>query len=129
MKVNLTALRLNPPAGSSAPIAGTGSELLASFRPIPSLPFRITSGARITAFAMNQYFEDIQTRGPFKSWHHRHEFRAETRNQVAGTVIRDVIDYEAGFGLLGDLAQGVLIGPQLQRTFQFRQRALEKLLT
>ena len=35
MKVNLTALQLNPPAGGSAPIAGPGSELLATFRPIP----------------------------------------------------------------------------------------------
>ncbi len=52
----------------------------------------------------------------------------ETLNQLRGTVIRDVIEYDVGFGLLGKLAHKLLVRRQLQRTFEYRQKALEKLL-
>jgi len=137
MRVELLELKVTAPPGvqevtatvaDGPPFAGAGSELFASYRVIPVLPFRAVSAARITAFAMNKYFEDIQTRGPFQSWHHRHEFRPEVRDGTAGTLVRDVIEYEVGFGKLGDLAQRLFVAPQLRRTFQYRQRALAKLL-
>jgi ligand-binding SRPBCC domain-containing protein len=46
----------------------------------------------------------------------------------SGTVIRDVIEYDIGFGWLGKLAEKLLISRQLQRTFEYRQKALEKLM-
>jgi len=30
--------------------------------------------------------------GPFKTWHHRHEFAAEAKEEVSGTRGRDVIE-------------------------------------
>ena len=45
-----------------------------------------------------------------------------------GTVVRDVIEYDVGFGWLGGLAQKVFVSGQLRRTFEYRQKALEKLL-
>jgi ligand-binding SRPBCC domain-containing protein len=137
MRVELLEVHVVPPPGvqavtatvsSQPPLAGAGSELTASYRVIPFLPFRAVSGARITGFVMNEYFEDIQTRGPFQSWHHRHEFQAEARRGTNGTRVRDVIDYHAGFGPLGSLAEKLFIAPQLRRTFEYRQGALEKLL-
>jgi ligand-binding SRPBCC domain-containing protein len=47
---------------------------------------------------------------------------------VKGTVIRDVIEYDVGWGVLGTLAQELIVSRQLQRTFQYRQKALETLL-
>lgn len=138
MQVELLEVHAVPPPGERAvtgtvsgepPLAGTGSELTASYRVIPWLPFRAVSGARITAFEMNHYFEDIQTRGPFKSWHHRHEFRAETRNGIIGTVVRDYVEYDPGWGLLGRAVNRLFLGPQMRQTFQHRHRALEALLT
>jgi len=46
-------------------------------------------------------FADIQTKGPFKGWHHRHEFALETRDGVGGALVRDRIECEVGFGALG----------------------------
>jgi hypothetical protein len=43
-------------------------------------------------------------------------------------MVRDVIEYDPGFGVLGDLAQKLFIAPTLQRTFVYRQKMLEKLL-
>jgi ligand-binding SRPBCC domain-containing protein len=109
-------------------LAGVGSEIVTSFRVIPFLPLRAQWTALITEFEWNHHFADIQKKGPFKNFHHRHELTAEVRGQATGTVVRDVIHYEVGFGWLGTLAQQLFIRRQLQRTFEYRQQALEKLL-
>jgi ligand-binding SRPBCC domain-containing protein len=133
----LLGLKLAPPPGVAAgsatitdraPLAGVGSEIVTSFRVVPFLPFRAEWTAVITEFEWNHHFADVQKRGPFKSFHHRHELTEETQNQANGTVIRDVIEYDVGFGFLGELAQKLFVKRELQRTFEHRQKALEKLL-
>ena len=108
--------------------AGVGSVLTASYRTTPFLPFRITSEARITGFGPNEYFEDIQGKGPFKSWHHRHDFVRELRNGVDGTTVRDKIEYDPGVGPLGSVANTLFIAPQMRRTFEHRQKTLEEII-
>jgi ligand-binding SRPBCC domain-containing protein len=110
------------------PLAGVGSEIVTSFRVVPFLPFRAKWTALITEFEWNHHFADIQKKGPFKRFHHRHELSEETRDRVRGTLVRDVIEYDVGFGWLGELAQRFFVSRQLQETFAYRQRALEKLL-
>ena len=109
-------------------LAGAGSEILTSFRIFPFLPFRARWVALITEFEWNQHFADIQKKGPFRHFHHRHEFATEVRQQIAGTIVRDVIDYEVGFGVLGAAARKLIVARQLQQTFAYRQAALRKLL-
>lgn len=125
-------LNLIPPAESSAPnaqiLAGIGSEIITSFHLLPFLPFRARWTALITEFEWNHHFADIQKTGPFKSFHHRHELAAETRNGVSGTTVRDVIEYDVGYGLLGRVANQIFVNRQFRRTFAYRQGALVKLL-
>jgi ligand-binding SRPBCC domain-containing protein len=117
------------PAGlKNEKATGTGSILVTSFRVFPFLPFRQQWIARITEFEWNHHFADVQERGPFQSWHHRHEFTASSRNGMSGTTIRDVIDYEIGFGLLGRLVDAPLVRRQMDSTFRERQRKLPELL-
>ncbi len=115
--------------GDTRKLAGPGSEVITSFRPIPLLPFRQKWTALITEFEWNHHFADIQKQGPFKSWHHRHEFSAETRDAAEGTIVRDVIDYEIGFGVLGKIADELFVRRSFNRMFAYRQSALKKLLT
>jgi ligand-binding SRPBCC domain-containing protein len=130
----LAALRLAHPPGSTAPVpnldslAGVGSEIVTSFRPVTFLPFRAQWIALITEFEWNHHFADIQKKGPFNQFHHRHEFTPETRGGVSGTTVRDVIQYDPGFGLLGNLAQKLFIAPSMKRMFEYRQSRLEILL-
>src|SRR5579863_10666388 len=130
----LAALRLAHPPDSTAPVpnldslAGVGSEIVTSFRPVPFLPFRAQWIALITEFEWNHHFADIQKKGPFKRFQHRHEFSLETRNGASGTTVRDVIEYDPGFAVVGDLAQRLFIAPSLKQTFNYRQKMLEKLL-
>jgi ligand-binding SRPBCC domain-containing protein len=136
-RTELLRVNLVPPPGTFSdratvtdqePLAGVGSEIFTSFRIIPFLPFRVRWVSRIVEFEWNRGFVDIQQKGPFKRFHHRHELVAEQRDGVPGTVVRDVIDYEIGFGFVGELAQKLFVARQFQRTFEYRQRALEKLL-
>ena len=133
----LVRLKLQPPPGVAEeratvtdrePLAGVGSEIVTSFRIVPFLPFRAHWIALITEFEWDHHFADAQKTGPFKSFHHRHELAEETRSRTAGTSIRDVIEYEVGFGFLGELAQKLVVSRQLRRTFEYRHQALEKLL-
>jgi ligand-binding SRPBCC domain-containing protein len=120
-----------PPSASdlaSCEAAGVGSTIVTSFRVFPSMPWRAQWVARITEFEWNRYFADVQDHGPFKSWHHRHEFLAETRGGISGTLVRDVIDYEIGLGFLGSIADALVVRRQMQSTFAQRQEALPKLL-
>jgi len=138
MGMELLRVKIVPPPGTEpvmatvtdrTPFAGAGSELVASYRALPFLPFRITSVALITEFVMNENFADIQKEGPFRKWRHRHQFATEVRNGVNGTAIEDIVDYEIAYGLLGAMAQKLFVGPQMRRTFAHRQQALKTLLT
>jgi ligand-binding SRPBCC domain-containing protein len=129
----LAELKLMAPPGQSAKanldsLAGVGSEIVTSFRLLPFLPFRAQWVALITEFEWNHHFADIQRKGPFKQFQHRHEFSSETRNGVSGTIVRDAIEYDPGFGVLGNLAQKLFIARTLKQTFEYRQKTLEKLL-
>jgi len=108
-------------------LAGVGSEIVTSFRLFKFPPIRSKWTARITEFEWNHHFADLQIKGPFKMFFHRHELRTEIRNGVEGTIVRDAIEYEVGFGMVGRLVEK-FIARQLGRTFQYRQQALEKLL-
>jgi ligand-binding SRPBCC domain-containing protein len=117
-----------PPTGTRAHFAGVGTKFIASYRALPFLPMRIKSEAQIVGFGLNEFFSDVQTKGPFHSWHHRHEFAAESRGGISGTRIRDRMEYEVGFEPLGRIVNALFIAPQMRRTFAYRQRAVERLL-
>jgi len=108
-------------------MAGAGSEIVTSFHVIPYMPVRRKWIARITEFESNHCFADEQEQGPFKSFHHRHELRPENRQNKRGTVVKDIIDYEIGFGLMDPIVN-LLVSRQLHKTFRYRQAALIKIL-
>ena len=127
----------SPPAGTQTPrrgvIAGPGTRLTMSFRPIPFSPVRIPWDAEIVDFIWNQQFCDGQHRGPFANWKHCH--RVVERNDPSspttlkpGTLLHDHVDYEAPLGRLGDIAHALVLKRQLASTFRFRHRRTRELL-
>ena len=109
-------------------LAGAGSEIITSFRLLPFLPFRATWVALITEFEWNHHFADIQKLGPFRSFHHRHGLKAETRDSVSGTVVEDEVELDIGYGWAGKMIEKRFVSAQMQQTFQHRQKMLPKLL-
>jgi ligand-binding SRPBCC domain-containing protein len=124
----IVELNLSPLSRQGHDLAGPGTEVITSFRPIPFLFFRAKWTALITDVEWNHHFADVQKKGPFKSWHHRHEFSAQMRDGVNGTIVRDLIDYDIGFGFAGKIADTLFIRRTFDRMFAYRQRALEALL-
>jgi ligand-binding SRPBCC domain-containing protein len=45
-------------------------------------------------------FIDFQKKGPYKLWHHHHEFISNEK----GVLMKDTIDYEIPMGFLGEIA-------------------------
>lgn len=86
------------------------------------IPLRWTS--RIENWDAERSFVDRQIRGPYRLWHHRHEF-AEQRG---GTIVRDRVHYAIPFGVIGRLAGARFVARDLRRVFDFRRRAVAELL-
>ena len=111
------------------------------FRIVSSGPLRMREGLRveyrvspllvpqrweslITVWDPPRRFVDEQVRGPYRYWHHLHEFRAAPEG---GTEIRDRVTYALPLGPLGALAHP-LVRRQLATIFEHRQRVVEELL-
>jgi ligand-binding SRPBCC domain-containing protein len=107
--------------------AGTGSEILISFRPVRFIPQRLSWMARIVEFEWNSHFVDEQVHGPFKRFRHRHGVTAETRDNSEGTLVMDSIEFELPGGAVGSVASGVVRG-QLKKSFAYRQQRLVEVL-
>jgi ligand-binding SRPBCC domain-containing protein len=131
----IDALHLVPPPAISTQLpserqpslAGIGSEIVTSFRVLPPLPLRGRWVAKITDFRWNEFFEDVQLQGPFKSWHHRHELVPEVREDKQGTLVTDKVAYAFGLGPLDPLIEA-LVSKRIERIFIHRQRILPDLL-
>jgi ligand-binding SRPBCC domain-containing protein len=133
-KIDGLQLVAPPPLPDQDPIstqhaAGIGSIITTSFRPLRFLPVRREWTAAITEFEWNHHFADVQQKGPFKRWHHRHEFLPDARDGFRGTLVRDEIEYEIGFGPLGALANSLFIERRMRYIFAHRQEILPKLLS
>jgi len=107
--------------------AGVGTRITISFRPFPLSPVRLPLEAEIAEFVWNDHFCDIQVRGPFAHWKHCHRLLAETRSGVAGTMLRDHVEYELPGGRVAQLAQP-FVAFQLASTFKYRQARTVELL-
>jgi ligand-binding SRPBCC domain-containing protein len=79
---------------------------------------------RIEVFEPGRRFVDVQLRGPYRRWHHRHEFV----DLGEATLVVDVVDYELPLGPLGALAHPTFVRPTLERIFEYRRAAIGRLL-
>ncbi len=69
-------------------------------------------------------FVDVQLRGPYARWEHRHLFLAE----AGGTWIEDRVTYRLPFGPIGRLAHALLVERQLDAIWRYRERRIGELL-
>ena len=64
------------------------------------VPFRWRT--RIETFEPASDFTDVQLSGPYRRWHHRHEFAAVP----GGTEMKDIVDYQLPLGPWGSWRGG-----------------------
>ena len=86
------------------------------------IPLRWIS--RIQVWEPGRAFEDVQVKGPYRLWQHRHEFR----RAGSGTLVLDHVRYALPLGPLGELAHSMFVERDLARIFAFRYSAVARLL-
>lgn len=130
----LVKLNLVPPrflAGEAPPgagrMAGIGSEIVIKFLALPPIPMHERWTGLITDFSLDRSFRDIQKQGPFRRWEHIHSFEAASSDGREGTLIRDSVDYEVGFGIIGGMIERLFFQRQLRGMFAYRRQALAKI--
>jgi ligand-binding SRPBCC domain-containing protein len=74
--------------------------------------------AEHTKYEPPTMFEDVQISGPFKSWRHQHIILT-TEN---GGILRDEIDFEPPYSVLGSFAAPIVIVPKLEKMFEYRHK-------
>ena len=111
--------RLTPPWESAkvlqaARIDEVGSVAIIETRLLGVVPARWV--ARHTLYDPPRAFEDVQERGPFRYWRHRHTVLPHPE----GATLRDEVEYEPPLRILGRLAEPFLVRPRLERLFAYR---------
>jgi ligand-binding SRPBCC domain-containing protein len=104
------------------PIAMASGTVIGYRLRVHAVPMRWVS--RIEEWESGRLFVDRQLRGPYRLWHHRHEF-AECTD---GTIVRDRVRYALPLGRLGELAHGAFVRRDLERIFDFRRAAVTRVL-
>jgi ligand-binding SRPBCC domain-containing protein len=85
-------------------------------------PFAQTWEAEHTEYVPNRLFVDVQRKGPFATWQHRHRFEPTARGT---TMMIDEVDYALPMGWLGNLLGGAFVKAKLQKVFDYRHKILE----
>ena len=98
-----------------------GLEIEYRIRPLLGIP--MTWRSRILDFDPPHGFRDVQVRGPYRHWDHRHTFTAEGRS----TRIADTVEYSLPLGPLGELAHGAVVRSQLEEIFRHRERTIRSI--
>ena len=113
-------LGLITPSGMQFMITGLPAAMATS----AAIDYQIRVGAvpmrwrtRIASWEPGHRFVDVQESGPYRSWYHEHAFRADG----ARTVMEDRVYYAPPMGVLGRIANALVIAPMLKRIFQYRQ--------
>ena len=97
-----------------AKISEVGSQAIVETRVFG--PITVRWVAEHTAYDPPHLFEDIQVKGPFRSWRHQHIVEPHPD----GALLRDQIDYEPPFGFLGRAFAFRLVERRLKKLFDYR---------
>ena len=89
----------------------------------PMGPVKMSWVAQHTGYNPPHSFEDVMLKGPFKSWHHTHNFENTSDGKV---MIHDKVKYKLPMGFLGKIVAGRMINKRLKRMFTARELRLER---
>lgn len=89
---------------------------------VHGLPIHWTTA--ITVWNPPYEFVDVQLRGPYVLWHHRHTFESLGES----TRMVDEVHYRLPFAWLGRAANSVFVHRDLEAIFDYRMQTIRRLL-
>ena len=108
---------------SNLPEESIYAGMIINYKVSPLLGIPMLWQTRITQVDEGNSFTDIQQRGPYKLWNHFHEF---IPNKY-GVLMKDTVDYELPWGLIGSIVHSLLVRKKLNNIFDYRYQVLETL--
>jgi ligand-binding SRPBCC domain-containing protein len=96
--------------------------MIITYKVSPLLGIKLNWITEITHVKDFEYFVDEQRMGPYSLWHHQHKIEPID----GGVLMTDIVTYQPPMGILGALANSLIIKKQLQQIFDYRTVALEK---
>jgi len=80
--------------------------------------------SEITHVKIPTYFVDEQRLGPFRFWHHQHFFKEVGRD----VEMQDIVNYVMPLGPIGEMVHEISVSKKIKDIFDFRKKALERIL-
>ena len=96
--------------------------MIISYQVKPLLGIPTQWVTEITQVEDRKFFVDEQRVGPYAMWHHQHHI--SERN--GGVWMEDIISYRPPMGILGSVANKLVIESKLQEIFAYRTEVLDK---
>jgi ligand-binding SRPBCC domain-containing protein len=97
--------------------------MIICYKVSPLLGIKTTWVTEITHVNDKHYFVDEQRIGPYKIWHHQHFLESTSK----GTLMTDIVSYKPPFGILGKIANQLIIKNKLDEIFSYRATVLNEL--
>jgi len=97
--------------------------MIITYKITPLFGIKMNWMTEITHVKENEYFVDEQRTGPYALWHHQHHFK----EVKGGVLMTDLLNYAIPYGIIGRLANNVLVEKQIRNIFKYREKAVNKL--
>ncbi len=97
--------------------------MLITYKVSPLFGIKMDWMTEITHVKEGEYFVDEQRFGPYALWHHQHHFKAIP----GGVLMKDILNYAIPYGIIGRLGNSILVKSQINKIFDFREKAVKEL--
>jgi len=97
--------------------------MIITYKITPVLGIKMNWMTEITHVKENEYFVDEQRFGPYALWHHQHHFKVVK----GGVLMTDVLNYAIPYGVIGRLANNILVERQIRKIFDYRTKEVNRL--
>jgi ligand-binding SRPBCC domain-containing protein len=95
--------------------------LIIGYKVSPLFNIKMDWLTEITHVKEMEFFVDEQRIGPYALWHHLHHIQDTDQ----GVLMKDIVTYQPPFGILGDIANKIIIEKKLSEIFKYRHQILE----
>ncbi|WP_353126774.1 SRPBCC family protein [Parapedobacter pyrenivorans] len=120
--------RITPPemrfsVVSDLPDSGIYEGMIIDYRVSPLFSIPMKWQTEITQVEPYKSFTDYQKKGPYRLWKHVHEFLPWDE----GVLMKDTVEYELPFGVLGEVAHRWIVKKKIHHIFDYRCGVLDNL--
>lgn len=96
--------------------------MIISYEVAPLFGLKTTWVTEITNIRDKEYFVDEQRVGPYSLWHHQHFIEEVER----GVLMKDIVSYQPPLGILGAIANALMVKGKLREIFDYRTQAIDR---